>query len=118
MGEIVGLHSRTTGQSWAVRTLYAVLLLSALALVTLFVGDILAVFEDAAEHEEHDHFFLFDLAWPVFVVSFLVTIVAAVVAFVVGRVRRSARLRRFGAVAAVYCVAAIAAVVLAEAAGL
>jgi uncharacterized BrkB/YihY/UPF0761 family membrane protein len=118
MGEIVGLQSRTTGQSWTLRTLYAVLILSALALVTLFVGDILAAFEDAEEHEEHDHFFLFDLAWPVFVVSFLATIVAAVVAYVVGRARRSARLRTFGARAAAYCVVAIAAVVLAEAAGL
>ena len=108
----------TTGGSWPVRLLYAVLIVSALALATLFVGDILAAFEDAEEHEEHDHFFLFDLAWPVFVVSFLVTLVAGLAALVVGRVRRSVRVRTFAGRALAYCALAVAAVVLAEVAGL
>ena len=118
MAEIVGFEPGTTGSSWTLRTLYAVLVLSALALATLFVGDILSAFEDADEHEEHDHFFVFDLAWPVFVVSFLVTLVAGLAALVVGRVRRSVRSRTFAARALVYCVLAVAAVVLAEATGL
>jgi lysylphosphatidylglycerol synthetase-like protein (DUF2156 family) len=117
MGDI-GFEARATGGSWALRTLYAILLVSALALITLFISDILAAFENAAEHEKHDHFFLFDLAWPVFLVSFLVTVVAGACAFVVGRVRRSVRLRRFGTFAVAYCVLAVAAVLIAELAGL
>ena len=114
----IGLEARATGGSWALRTLYAIVLVSALALVTLFVSDVLAAFENAAEHEEHDHFFVFDLAWPVFLVSFLVTVVAGVCAFVVGRVRHSVRVRTFGTLAVAYCLLAVAAVFIAELAGL
>jgi lysylphosphatidylglycerol synthetase-like protein (DUF2156 family) len=114
----IGLEARATGGSWALRTSYAVLLVSALALITLFVSDILAAFEDAAEHEEHDHFFVLDLAWPVFLVSFLITIVAGAGAVVIGRVHRSVRLRTFGTLAVAYCVLAAGAVFIAEIAGL
>jgi hypothetical protein len=114
----IGFEARATGGSWALRTLYAILLVSALALITLFISDILAAFENAAEHEEHDHFFLFDLAWPVFLISFLITVVAGVCAFVLGRVRRSVRVRTFGTLAGAYCVLAVAAVFIAELAGL
>jgi hypothetical protein len=117
MGD-VGFEARATGGSWALRTLYAILLVSALALITLFISDILATFENAAEHEEHDHFFLFDVAWPVFLVSFLLTVVAGVCAFVVGQVRRSFHVRRFGTLAVAYCVLAVATVFIAELAGL
>jgi hypothetical protein len=117
MGDI-GFEARATRGSWALRTLYAILLVSALALITLFVSDILAAFESAAEHEEHDHFFLFDLAWPVFLVSFLITLVAGACAFIVGQVRRSVRLRTFGSLAVGYCVLAVAAVFIGELAGL
>jgi hypothetical protein len=114
----IGFEARATGGSWALRTLYAILLVSALALITLFISDILAAFENAAEHEVHDHFFLFDLAWPVFLISFLITVVAGVCAFVLGRVRRSVRVRTFGTLAGAYCVLAVAAVFIAELAGL
>jgi hypothetical protein len=118
MGEVVGLEARTRRGSWTLRSLYAVLAVSALALATLFLGDILAAFEDAEEHEKHDHFFLFDLAWPVFLVSFLVTLIAGLGALVVGRVRSSRPARTFGVRAVPYCAFAVAAVIFAEAAGL
>jgi hypothetical protein len=94
--------------------LYAVLLLSAVALATLVVGDIIHSFESPHDEEhEHDNVLL-DLAWPVFLLGTLITLVSGVVTMVAGRLRRRAALTRYSVRALGYCVLAVLVVVLVE----
>lgn len=99
--------------------LYALPVLSALALATLLVGDILS----AIETDEHDgsdlhHIFVFDLAWPVFLVSTALTVLMGAVALAAGRLRRDRRLLRLGAWSLGWFAVAVAIVVVAVATGL
>jgi hypothetical protein len=93
-----------------VRGLYALLLLSALSLGALVVGDIVnALTSGSGEHRDYP---IFDLAWPVFLVSGSLTLVAGVGALVSGRLRGSAALTRYGAWALGYCAFAVLLVAL------
>jgi hypothetical protein len=79
---------------WWLRAMYALLLLAALSLVLLMLQDVLTAVEP--EGSELHHLFIFDKAWPVFLISGLATLIAGVAALVVGRVRSDARLTRYG----------------------
>ena len=106
---------------WSLRVLYAMLLVSAVALLILVAGEIIKALEsDEGElHEEGElhHFFLFDLAWPVFLLSGLLTLAAGVVALPLGAVRNSPSTLRYGAWALGYCVVAVVVVIASEALG-
>ena len=110
--EIVGVPLRSV-RPWWLQSLYALLLLSAVALVTLLVGEIYYAFEHA-HAGAHDHGFwgsIFDLAWFVFVPTLLASLVAGLVALVVGWALHRASLTRYGIRAIGYCSFAIAVVV-------
>ena len=91
--------------SWLLRGLYALLLLSALALATLVAGDIVYALKSGSE--EHRDYPIFDLAWPVFLVSLPLTLLAGVGALVSGRLRGSVALTRYGAWSLGYCAFAV-----------
>lgn len=103
---------------WWLRACYAVLVISALALVTLVIGDVVYAFEsEKDEHETHSHGFygpIFDLAWIVFAPTFLITIVTGIGALAAGLIRSRPTLRRYGGVALAYGGAAIVLVLLVE----
>ena len=99
--------------SWWLRLLYAVLVVSALALVTLIAGDIVSGLE--SEHGELHHLFVFDLAWPVFVLSGLLVLSTGIAAVAYAAVRRGRAAMRYGAWALGYCILAVFAVALSEA---
>ena len=81
MAEIAGRAAERRA-SWAIRTLYAVLALSALAFAGLIVGEVVyALEEDGHVHVEHDHGWygpLFDAAWIVFLPTFALTLVKSI----------------------------------------
>ena len=54
--------------------MYAVLLLAALSLVILVLQDVLTAVEP--EGGELHHLFVFDLAWPLFLIAALATLIA------------------------------------------
>lgn len=60
---------------------YGVLGISALAFALMLLQDLLWLIEEDSGGELH-HLVIFDLAWPVFVVSWLLTLVGGVVALV------------------------------------
>jgi hypothetical protein len=95
-----------------------VLFLSALALATLLVGEIVYAFEsDREEHETHSHGFygpIFDLAWFVFLPSTLITLIAGIGMLVVGGLRRAKDMIRYGSWALGYCLVAVMVIVLDE----
>ena len=112
MAEIVGVPLQTV-RPWWLQSLYAVLLLSAVALVTLLVGEIYYAFEDA-HTGQHDHGVwgpIFDLAWFVFVPTLLASLMAGLIALIVGWAVHRASLTRYGIRAIGYCSFAIAVVV-------
>jgi hypothetical protein len=77
--------------------LYVLPVLTLVALATLFAQDVVSEIEERrGEHGELHHLFVFDLAWPVFLVSALLTFSTGLVALVAGRIRRRARLARYG----------------------
>lgn len=116
MADIAGIPaSRRQTPLW-LRCLYAVLVVSAVALATLLVAEVVYSFE---EHEdgEHEHGFygpIFDAAWVVFVPTTLFTLVAGLVAVIAGMFRRSAAVIRFGSWALGYVAVAIAILVAVE----
>jgi hypothetical protein len=79
---------------WWLRAMYAVLLLAVLSLVLLVLQDVLTAVEP--EGGELHHLFVFDLAWPVFLIAALATLIAGVATLVIGRLRSDARLTRYG----------------------
>lgn len=81
--------------------LYAVGALSALAIALMLLKDLIQAVE-GHEGELHD-LPIFDIAWPVFVLSWLFTLIAGVVMSVVGAVRRTRPVLRFSAWALGYC---------------
>ena len=60
--------SAATGAWWSLRALYAILIVSAVALVILVLRDVVATLEADTGGELHD-LFVFDLAWPVFLIA-------------------------------------------------
>jgi hypothetical protein len=106
MGQ-AGEPSGSTGAWWLSRVLYAILIVSAAALVVLLMRDVVATLEAPTGGELHD-LFVFDLAWPVFVIGSLATLVAGVAALIAGLLRRSPGLKRYGTWALAYAVIAVA----------
>jgi hypothetical protein len=100
---------------WWLRVLYATLLVSAVALVILVAGDVVSALE--SEEGELHHLFVFDLAWPVFVLGSLLALTTGVGALVAGAIRRSAPTLRYGMWAAGFCVLAVVVVVASESLG-
>ena len=84
---------RVRSPRW-LQAMYAVLLLAALSLVILVLQDVLTAVEP--EGGELHHLFVFDLAWPVFLIAALATLIAGVATLVIGRLRSDARLTRYG----------------------
>jgi membrane-bound ClpP family serine protease len=98
---------------WWLQSLYALLLLSAVALVTLLIGEVYYAFEHA-HPGAHDHGIwgaIFDLAWFVFVPTLLASLVAGLISLLVGWVLHRATLTRYGIRAIGYCSFAIAVIV-------
>lgn len=97
--------------AWWLRALYALPAVSALALVTLLVGDLIAALEAGAHPDEADeglhHLFIFDLAWPIFLVGSLATLVAGLGALVASRFRRGVGLGRYAIWALGYAAVAV-----------
>jgi hypothetical protein len=77
------------------------LVVSALALITLLIGDVIAAMEAGAHADETDeglhHLFVFDLAWPIFLAGSVLTLAAGVGALLVGWLRRDRQATRFAA---------------------
>lgn len=117
MTEIGGGGTQRARSPRSLQALYAALLLSALALATLVLGDIVYAFESSEDADGHEHGFyapIFDLAWIVFLPTFLVTLIAGALLLVVGQLRGSGVLKRFGARALIYCTLAVLVVAVAE----
>jgi hypothetical protein len=111
--EIVGVPLHNV-RPWWLQSLYALLLLSAVALVTMLAGEIYYAFEHAHTEAAHDHGFwgsVFDLAWFVFVPTLLASLVAGLIALIVGWALHRSPLTRYGIRALGYCSFAIAIVV-------
>lgn len=78
----------------AAEVLYAILIVSTAALATLLLRDLVAALEAGADGGLHD-LFVFDLAWPVFLIGSLATLVAGLAALIAGWLRQSSRLKRY-----------------------
>jgi hypothetical protein len=89
--------------------MYLVLLLAVLSLMLLTLQDVLTAVEP--ESGELHHLFVFDLAWPVFLIAGLATVIAGVAALVIGRLRSDAQLTRYGVWAVAFLVAVLVTVV-------
>jgi hypothetical protein len=116
MTDIAGIPASSARTPLWLRCLYAVVVVSAVALATLLLGEVVYSFEEH-EHGQHEHGFygpIFDAAWVVFVPTALFALVAGLVAVIVGTLRRSAALIRFGSWALGYLAVAIAVVVAVE----
>jgi hypothetical protein len=98
--------------------LYAVLLVSALAFAALIVKEIIAAFESGehAEHGLHDAR-VFELAWPVFLLSGFVTLIAGVATLIASKLLASVALTHYAAWALGYCGLAVVVAVLVEVLG-
>jgi hypothetical protein len=106
---------------WWLQVFYALLAISALALATLVVGEIVNAFEsNGDEADTHHHPWydrIFDAAWFIFIPSFLIALVAGAAGLVVGKLRGMHALTAYGMRALAYCGSAVVIVVLAEALG-
>ena len=99
MAEIAGVNLPRPATRWALRALYGVLIVAAVSLAVLLVGEVVYSFEDPEAHEEHDHGLygpIFDGAWMVFLPTAIVTLVSGVLALAVGWLRDSVPVRRYG----------------------
>jgi hypothetical protein len=124
MTNIAGAAQKLGSLPWWLQALYAVLAVSALALATLVVGEIVDAFEsnsveDGTQHPHHHASYdrIFDAAWVVFVPSFLIALIAGATGLVAGKLRGSRALTAYGARALAYCGSAVVIVVLADALG-
>jgi uncharacterized membrane protein YhaH (DUF805 family) len=97
---------------WWLRAMYAVFLLAVLSLVLLVLQNVFTTVEP--EGSELHHLFVFDIAWPVFLIAGLATLIAGVAALVVGRLRSDARLTRYGVWAVAFLVVAVLVIVVTE----
>ena len=103
--QIVGVPLHSV-RPWWLQSLYALLLLSVVALVTLLVGEIYYALENTQTDGTWGA--IFDLAWFVFVPTLLASLVAGLIALVVGWAIHRASLTRYGIRAIGYCSFAIA----------
>jgi uncharacterized membrane protein YhaH (DUF805 family) len=95
--------------------LYGIVVLSALALGLMLLQELIEVLEDGSElgHEQGLHdLAVFNVAWPVFVPSWLFTLAAGVVMLIIGAVRRARPLLRYSAWALGFCVSSAVVVAL------
>jgi hypothetical protein len=104
--------SPRTRVSLLLKTLYVVLVIAAVSLAVMFLQDIVAAVE--GEGGELHHLFVFDLAWPVFLVTGLASAVAGLAALIMGRLRADVRLTRYGLWAVGFALFAVAIVVISE----
>jgi hypothetical protein len=104
--------TRLIRNPWWLRAMYAVLLLAVLSLVLLLLQDVLTAVE--SEGGELHHLFVFDLAWPLFLVAGLASLIAGLVSLVIGLLRRDAGLTRYGALAVGFILGAVLLIVIAE----
>jgi hypothetical protein len=99
------------GSSWLLRIGYVVLIVAALAFVTLVVGEVIAAIETGEHPAEEEgglhHLFIFDWAWPIALVTSFLTLVAGIVTLIGGWVRGSWPARRYGLWALAYSVVAL-----------
>lgn len=120
MADIVGTALQNGRARW-LQSLYAMLLLSVLSLVTLLAGEIYYAFEDAGAVGAHDHGFwgpIFDLAWLVFVPTLLASVLTGLAALIAGGALHRSSLTRYGIRAIGFCsfaVAVVAAVAILQA---
>jgi hypothetical protein len=106
----VALH---TGRAWWLQSLNALLLLSAVALVTLLAGEAYYAFEERQQPGAPDlgaFAPLFDLAWFVFVPTLVASLLAGLVAVIVGSLLHRRALSRYGTRAIAFSALAVAAV--------
>ena len=104
--------ARQIRHSWLLRAMYTVLLIAVLSLVLLLLQDVLTAVE--SEGGELHHLFVFDLAWPLFLVAGLASLIAGVVSLIVGVIRADAGLTRYGALAVAFVLGTALLVVMAE----
>jgi hypothetical protein len=106
----VALH---TGRAWWLQSLNALLLLSAVALVTLLIGEAYYALEEQRQPGAPDAGALgpiFDLAWFVFVPTLVASLVAGLVAVIVGSLLHRRALSRYGTRAVAFSALAVAVV--------
>ena len=87
--------------------LYGIVVLSALALGLMLLQELIEVLEGGGElgHEQGLHdLAVFNVAWPVFVLTWLFTLAAGLVMLIMGAVRRSKPFLRYSAWALGFCV--------------
>jgi hypothetical protein len=104
--------TRRIRHSWLLRAMYTVLLVAVLALALLLLQDVLTAVE--SEGGELHHLFVFDLAWPIFLVAGLASLIAGVVSLIIGVLRADAGLTRYGALAVGFVLGAVLLIVAAE----
>ena len=97
---------------WWLQATYAVFILAVLSLVLLVLQDVFTAFEP--QGSELHHLFVFDIAWPVFLIAGFATLIAGVAALVVGRLRSDAQLTRYGVWAVAFLAVAVLVIVVTE----
>jgi hypothetical protein len=103
---------RRTRHPWWLRAMYTVLLVAVLSLVLLLLQDVITVLE--SEGGELHHLFVFDLAWPLFLVAGLTSLIAGLVSLLIGLLRADAGLTRYGALAVAFVLGAVLLIVASE----
>ena len=104
--------TRRTRHPWWLRAMYTILLVAVFSLVLLVLQDVLAVFE--SKGGELHHLFVFDLAWPVFLVAGLASLIAGLVSLLIGVPHADAGLTRYGALAVAFVLGAVLLIVAGE----
>ena len=104
--------TRRTRHTWWLRAMYTVFLVAVLSLVLLVLQDVLTAIE--SEGGELHHLFVFDYAWPVFLVAGLASLVAGVVSLIIGVLRTDAGLTRYGVLAVAFVLGSVLLIVSAE----
>jgi hypothetical protein len=101
--------TRRTRHPWWLGAMYTVLLVAVLSLLLLLLQDVLTVVE--SEGGELHHLFVFDLAWPLFLVAGLVSLIAGLVSLLIGLLRADAGLTRYGLLVVAFLLGAILVIV-------
>lgn len=97
--------TRRTRHPWWLGAMYTVLLVAVLSLLLLLLQDVLTVVE--SEGGELHHLFVFDLAWPLFLVAGLVSLIAGLVSLLIGLLRADPGLTRYGLLVVAFLLGAI-----------
>lgn len=97
--------TRRTRHPWWLGAMYTVLLVAVLSLLLLLLQDLLTVVE--SEGGELHHLFVFDLAWPLFLVAGLASLIAGLVSLLIGVLRADAGLTRYGLLVVAFLLGAI-----------